>query len=145
MRAARKPVSMKLSYKLNRSTNYVFDYLTDMEKFVSAHPVITKMEKQPDGNYLVYETLKLGPIPFSFTYSVAISNSPIENMVTMKATVQRSTEIEMKFLLKADGHFTIVEDDIVISSVWPIRSILQKIFKTQHTKLFNNIESKLVD
>lgn len=134
---------MKLSYRINRSTVYVFDYLTDMDKFASAHPVITKINKQADGIYLVYETLTLGIIPFSFKYSVAVSGYPLENIIVMKATISGSTAIEMTFSLKADRNFTVVEENIAFKSYWPVKSILQRVFKNQHEKLFNNIGTGL--
>jgi hypothetical protein len=50
------------------------NYLADTNKFTSVHPVITKLEPKGGDNYLVYETLKVGFIPFSFTYPVVIKS-----------------------------------------------------------------------
>ena len=51
---------MKLSFKIHKNIDLVFDYLTDMQKFVSVHPVIFKIENTSAKSYLVHETLKFG-------------------------------------------------------------------------------------
>ena len=58
---------MQLSFRIKKTKDIVFDYLTDMQKFASVHPVITKIVQTNTNNYLVYETLKLGFLSFSFT------------------------------------------------------------------------------
>ena len=57
---------MKLSFRIHKKSDLVFDYLTDMQKFVSVHPVISKIDNTGQESYLVHETLKFGFIPFSF-------------------------------------------------------------------------------
>ena len=37
---------MDLLFKLNKPPDLIFDYLTDMQKFVSVHPVISKIDKK---------------------------------------------------------------------------------------------------
>ena len=58
---------MNLIFRVNKPIDTVFDYLTDMQKFVSVHPLISKIDDLSGNNYLVHETLKVGFIPFSFT------------------------------------------------------------------------------
>lgn len=41
---------MKLSFKIHKHIDLIFDYLTDMQKFVSVHPVISLKENQ-DSEY----------------------------------------------------------------------------------------------
>ncbi len=48
---------MTLAYKINKPAHIVFDYLADMQKFVSVHPVITTIENIKDNHYLVFETV----------------------------------------------------------------------------------------
>jgi carbon monoxide dehydrogenase subunit G len=132
---------MDLSFKVRKSTAYIFNYLTDMQKFVSAHPVITKINRKTDNSYLVYETLKLGSIPISFTYPVTITPYPQKNIVVMQAIVMRLTKIDMTFTLKAASDCTIVKETILFRSPLPIKTIMQSIFKKQHTQLFKNIEA----
>ena len=35
---------MELSFRVKKTTDFVFNYLTDMKKFVSVHPVISKID-----------------------------------------------------------------------------------------------------
>jgi hypothetical protein len=137
---AQKNKTMKLSFTSKKSSGYIFDYLADMQKFVSVHPVITKIDKHSDNNYLVHETLKFAGIPFPFTYPVTIEPLPLENRVMMQAKVMKLIKIEMTFVLKAANSFTVVEDSIVFRSVLPVKFIMQGIFKKQHQQLFKNIE-----
>ena len=103
---------MKLSFKVNKNIDLVFDYLTDMQKFVSIHPVISKIDKTSDKNYIVHETLKFGFIPFSFTYPVTIENSVSDKIVIIRAKVFKLTKIEIKFFLKTDTNNTIIDEEI---------------------------------
>lgn len=133
---------MNLSFRIRKNPNFVFDYLTDMKKFVSAHPVISQIDHTGNDGYLVHETLKFGFIPFSFTYPVIIEKNTLDKTVTIRATVFKLTKIEMKFVLKADNDNTLINEDIIFKSPLPIKLIMEGIFKKQHTQLFKNIEMK---
>jgi carbon monoxide dehydrogenase subunit G len=133
---------MKLSFKIHKNIDLVFDYLTDMQKFVSVHPVISKIENTSDKSYLVHETLKIGFIPFSFTYPVTIENSISDKIVVIRATVFKLTKIEMKFVLKADNDHTFIDEEIKFKSPLPVKFIMASVFRKQHDQLFKNIEMK---
>ena len=132
---------MDLIFKINKPIDTVFDYLTDMQKFVSVHPVISKIDSLSGNNYLVYETLKLGFIPFSFTYPVTIDQSFNDKKVLIRATVMKLTKIEMSYTLTTDNNSTIINETITFKSPLPIKSIMQNIFRKQHTLLFEKIEA----
>ena len=133
---------MKLTFKINKNIDLVFEYLTDIQKFVSVHPVISKIENTSDKSYLVHETLKFGFIPFSFTYPVTIENSISDKIVVIRATVFKLTKIEMKFVLKVDNGHTIIDEEIQFKSPLPVKFIMESIFRKQHDQLFKNIEMK---
>lgn len=131
---------MKLSFKSERSAAYLFDHLTNMDKFAAVHPVISKIDRIGNNCYRVHETLKLGIIPVSFTYPVIITPYPPENMVMMRATVMGLTTVEMVFTITPGKTFTFIDEQISFSSPMPVQSLLKKIFKNQHEQLFKNIE-----
>ncbi|MCC6372758.1 MAG: hypothetical protein IT236_17270, partial [Bacteroidia bacterium] len=81
-------------------------------------------------------------IPFSFTYPVTIEKDILEKVVVMRATVMKLTKIEMRFVLKAEQDYTLVEENIRFTSVLPVKFIMQAIFKKQHHLLFKNMEMK---
>jgi carbon monoxide dehydrogenase subunit G len=133
---------MNLSFKLKKSPELVFDYLTDMQKYVSVHPVIYKIDKTSDDNYLVYETLKFMFIPFSFKYTVTVETNSVDKVVVMSATVMKWTKIKMKFVLKKVDNSTVIYEHIEFKSPLPIKFLLRRIFRRQHAHLFENIEMK---
>jgi carbon monoxide dehydrogenase subunit G len=132
---------MNLTFKINKPIDTIFDYLTDMQKFVSVHPVISKIDNLSGNNYLVHETLKLGIIPFSFTYPVIIDQNFNDKKVVIRATVMKLTRIEMSYKLTTENNSTIINETITFKSPLPIKSIMQNIFRKQHTILFENIEA----
>lgn len=133
---------MKLSFRIHKHVDLVFDYLTDMQKFVSVHPVISKIENTGENKYLVHETLKLGFIPFSFTYPVTVEKNTSDKTVSIRATVFKLTKIEMKFALKEDQDYTSIDEEIEFKSPLPVKFIMGGIFKKQHAQLFKNMEMK---
>lgn len=113
-----------------------------MQKFVSVHPVIYKINSTSNKSYLVHETLKFGFIPFSFTYPITIEKNNIDKTVVILATVFKLTKIEMKFVLKTENDYTIIDEEIQFKSPLPVKFIMESIFKKQHNQLFKNIEMK---
>ncbi|MBA3665830.1 MAG: hypothetical protein H0W61_16735 [Bacteroidetes bacterium] len=130
---------MKLEFTVNKPLPYVFEYLTDMEKFVSVHPIIDKMDALGENNYVVYEKLKLLSIPCTFKYKALITGSVNGDHVNIQAVVMRMIEIEMNFHLKTNGDMTQITEEVSFRTVLPVKPIMQKIFREQHLQLFNNI------
>ena len=130
---------MILQHKIGKPPAVVFDYLTDMLKFVSVHPVIHKMDRLNSHDYLVHETLKVGPIPISFTYPATVNSSDDRKSVIMSAVVMRVARIEMTFLIREIPTGTVVDEEVVFASLLPIEFIMQRIFRKQHTRLFENL------
>ncbi len=133
---------MHLTYKINKPASFIFNYLTDMQKFVSVHPVISKMEPLGNNTYRVYETLKMmGFIPIPFIYRASIEGNDKDQRIVMRATIMKLTKIEINFIIKSEGEGSIVEENIHFASLFPIKMLLRKIFEKQHNLLFKNIET----
>lgn len=130
---------MDIQFQVNLPLKTVFDYLTDMQKFVSYHPVITKIDKTGTDAYLIHETLKLGLVPISFTYPVKVTQDNIAKKVIFEATVMKVNQIKMEFTLVEEGGSTQIFENITFKTFLPIKPIMAKIFKAQHEKLFNNM------
>ncbi|MDZ4747363.1 MAG: hypothetical protein SH808_02685 [Saprospiraceae bacterium] len=132
---------MNLTFTLHKSVDFIFHYLTDMDKFASVHPLITKIDKKGEGNFLVHETLKLGFFPYSFTYPVTIKSNSANKTVMIKATVMKMAHIEMHFTIRQEGELSVVEEIITIDTNLPIKKIIKTLFMEQHAQLFKNINS----
>ncbi len=127
---------MILEHKIKKPADFVFDYLTDMKKFVLVHPIIYKMEDLGNDNYKVYE--KLGLI--SFTYSATVKGDKANNTVNIKAVVMKMTHIEMNFNIKDEDGDSVIHETVSFKSFLPVKGIMSAIFRKQHKQLFSNIE-----
>ena len=130
---------MNLHFKVKLPIATVFNYLTDMQKFVSIHPVITKIDKTDANSYLVHETLKFGSIPISFTYPVKIEQDYTSKKVTFKVKVMKINQIKMDFTLTEQEGTTLINETITFKTFLPIKPMMAKIFKAQHERLFENM------
>ena len=132
---------MTLNYKVNKTCDQIFEYLTDMSKFVTVHPVIYRIDRIWDNEFLFFETIRIGLIPWSFTYRAIIEGSHDAKKVIMRATVMKLTNIEMTFTMEPAGNFTLISEVITFKSALPVKFLMEKIFRKQHAQLFINIEN----
>lgn len=139
----RKNPIMKLKHTLQASLQDVFPYLADPDLFASVHPVISKIETKGNGHYVVHETLKLGPIPFSFTYPAIIHHDVEMGTVHMQAIVFKMTTMNMSFQFTKENDMTIIEENIDIKSKLPFNALTLNVVKSQHLELFKNIARTL--
>lgn len=130
---------MELEFNVALPPQLVFEYLTDMQKFASVHPIIQKIEAQPDGSYKVFERINVGFLPYAFTYKAVVEAKPETLQVVINATVMGITHIQMNFDLHGSGSSTVVNEHISFRSPLPIKSVLSKVFREQHTLLFQNM------
>lgn len=126
-------------HTLQASPQVVFTYLTDMNLFASLHPVISKIDSKGNGQYLVFETLKIGTIPFSFTYPVVLRYDFAKSFVHIKAIIFKLATVEMSFILSTENDHTTIEENIYVKSIPLLNSLIIGIIKTQHLVLFNNL------
>lgn len=132
---------MTLNHKIRKPVSTVFDYLTNMKKFVAVHPIIYKMDDLGQDNYKVYE--KLGLV--SFTYSATVKGDPQTKTVNIKAVVMKITHVEMNFTIKSEGDYSFIHETVDFRTPLPIKAILKNIFTKQHKQLFLNIEKENQD
>jgi carbon monoxide dehydrogenase subunit G len=131
---------MELLFTVKKTPDFVFDYLTDMRKFVSVHPVITKIDPTGNNSYLVHEKLRFVFIPIAFTYPVIIEKNLIEKTVIMYATVMKYIKIKITFRIKQENNVTFIKENVTFKSPLPLTFFMRAIFRKQHLQLFKNIE-----
>jgi len=132
---------LHLQFKLNKSIEKVFESLSNVDNFVKVHPIIYAMKPLPNSAYLVYEKLKIAFINIDFTYACTIESNSNNKTITMKAVVKKMAHIQIDFKLSTLNEQTIVNEFITFKSLLPVAIVMGKIFKTQHQKLFQNIEN----
>ena len=132
---------MHLQFKLNKPIEDVFNCLSNAENFVNVHPIIYLMKPLPNGGYLVFEKLKVAFINMDFTYPCTIESNGNDKTITMKAVVKKLVNIHISFKLSTQNGQTIVDEFVYFKSILPAAFVMDKIFKTQHQNLFQNIEN----
>lgn len=132
---------MHLQFKLNKPIERVFDSLSNADNFVKVHPIIYAMKPLPNGDYLVHEKLKIAFINVDFTYPCTIESNKNDKTIAMKAVVKKMVHIKIEFKLSTENDQTVVNEFISFKSFMPVAFVMGKIFKTQHQKLFQNIQN----
>jgi carbon monoxide dehydrogenase subunit G len=132
---------MVLLYKLQQSPDTVFNYLSDMEKFVAVHPVISRMKPTGNNHYTVSETLKLAFVPYSFNYQAIVQPNKVTKTILMKARIGWFAKIRLLFTIIDCGYSSVVKEELHCSSWLPVRRVMTAIVKKQHAALFRNIGS----
>jgi carbon monoxide dehydrogenase subunit G len=131
-----------LNFEVNKPSALVYAHLSDMQKFVSVHPVIYKIERLDTNNYLVFEKLRFGMLTHTFRYTVNVIDNAMDNTIYMKARVMGLVKIELIFCIKREGATTKVSEVITFKTFLPVKRLIGRIFTTHHNALFSNI-SKL--
>lgn len=130
---------MHLTFTVNQPANLVFNYLTNMQKFASVHPVITRIVPTGKHQYVVHETLRMAFLPVSFTYPITVESDRAKNWVKMQARVMGLIRIGINFRISTEESLTVVEEVINIIAPAPLRFVIESIFKKQHELLFKTI------
>lgn len=131
---------MTLNFTVNKPINEVFEYLTDMQKLVSVHPIIFRIDKIKNNEYLVFEKLKMLFIPVVFKYKAIVEGNSTSDKASIKATVMGMIHITMNYELIANNGQTNITEYINFRSVLPVHFAMKRIFKVQHEQLFLNID-----
>lgn len=127
----------QLTFKIQKDTQIVLSYLTDIQKFVSVHPLIYKMTELDKNKYKVYESIKLGILTYRFTYQAVLTHEG--SLVLIKASVMGLTKLTMNFHLREEGNETVVVEELTIKSVLPIKNFMTNLISKQHEEMFRNI------
>jgi carbon monoxide dehydrogenase subunit G len=131
---------MVLEFNLPCSPEFVFQCLSNMDRFCTFHPIIQKIEALGDDNYRVYEEIPIGPITYAFKYNAHVLSDATTKTIDIVAVVQRVTKINMRFELIERDSGVYIREIVAVKSPLPIRGIFFKLLRKQHALLFHNIE-----
>lgn len=130
---------MIFEFNVSKPAEVVYEYLSDMQKFVSVHPIIYKIDDLGENKFLVFEKLKLLYIPWNFTYVVKVETSKENKQVTITTTVKKMVHIKMNFTVEENSGNCKIKETVTFRSYLPVTAIMSKIFSDQHKQLFLNI------
>ncbi len=129
---------MILQFTVAQNLNKVFQSLSEPEKFITVHPLIFKMEALGNAQYRVYERVKLGFIPYYFSYRAEINNNG-KDEVSISAVVFGITKLRLHFKLSENGDITTIREEAEVSAPFPVKHIMYRVLATQHELMFKNI------
>jgi carbon monoxide dehydrogenase subunit G len=130
---------LHLRHHVSQAPALVFDHLTDMQHFVKVHPIIYKIKTIGYNKYLIFERLDIFYMIFMVEYEAILRYNKTTNEVWIDAKIMGFLDIKAHFTLSASGHDTIVDEIVNVKSWLPVHFIIKRIFKAQHTALFQNI------
>ena len=78
-----------MKFNLNVPESEALKCSSDMQKFCMINPVIHKIKWLKDQDYLIYETLKFGPLPYSIAYPVSIQINTNLKCVELRAIIMK--------------------------------------------------------
>ena len=125
---------MILHHTINKPAAIVFEYLSDMQKYVTVHPIIYKISPLGNNRYKVYEKLIL-----PFTYEARVESDIQNKTINISANVMKMVQVHMNFVIEGNNPSRIKET-VTFKSFLPVKAIMAKIFTKQHKQLFLNIE-----
>jgi carbon monoxide dehydrogenase subunit G len=130
----------ELIFKVDKDISTVKQYLIDVEKFASVHPIIYKMIDLGGNQYKVFEKIKIGIISYSFTYKATIRHD--DNSVNMEASVFGMAKLLMRFTFQKEANATIIKELLTVQSLLPIKNFMVKLIDIQHREMFKNIDNE---
>jgi carbon monoxide dehydrogenase subunit G len=133
----------KLTFKIDKDIPTTIKYLTETDKFVSVHPLIYKMTDLNNNNYKVYERVKFGFFTYNFSYYAKITQ--IDNYLQINASIMGLTKLTMQFNFLKEGNETIINEEIIIQSILPIKNNMTNLITKQHKEMFININNSTND
>ena len=133
----------KLTFKSDKDIPTIKKYLTETNKFVSVHPLIYKMTDLSDDNYKIYEKVKVGFLTYTFSYYTKITQ--IDDSLRINASVMGLTRFTMQFNFHKEGNRTIINEELTIQSILPIKNFLTNLIAKQHQEMFKNIDNSAND
>jgi len=134
-------MTTELRFLCNKAPASVLAVLADMQRFAAVHPIIQRIVPLGGARYRVHETIRFGPIPYSFTYPVELTVDHALPRVRILATIQGMTTMDMEFMVAPKGSGSQITETVEIRSPLPIKGYLLRLLREQHAQLFRNIDT----
>lgn len=129
----------ELKFLVKKPLEEVYEILANMHTFASVHPLIQHIECLGECNYKIFEQVKFGPFNYAFTYTAEVNADPVQKQISVRAFINKFTQLELIFKLCSLPEGTRVFETVTIHSILPIKRFMHTLFEEQHTVLFSNI------
>lgn len=121
----------------------VLSYLTDMQLFYKAHPLISKIKILGSRSFVFYETIPIAGFKFHFSYPVIVKVQSKIMSVSLKSVILRLISVQMNFDIEEQHHRCVVHESVRIKSFLPVGFIMKRLITNHHQILFRNIETAI--
>ncbi|HMI06062.1 MAG TPA: hypothetical protein VK528_00845 [Flavobacterium sp.] len=130
------------TYRIHSHTRDIFQYLTDMQKLATAHPLVTSVDELGDSNYRFHVTLTLGFIPIYFTCPVTLLESDGDkNTLRVRVTLFKYNTVEIGYRMIGTDDFSLIEESMHYTSLPPMKHLMSKYLKKVHYKFYKKIDT----
>ncbi len=131
---------MEVHCTVRKSIAEVYAILIDLKKYGQFHPIITDVKKIEANRYNIYETVRMGLIPFRFIYPATVFTKESTDQIGYDAVVMNLVKIKMDFTLcPINAQTTKVVEKISIKSILPVHWYLSRLIKKCHIELFDRV------
>ena len=128
-----------LDHHIPRPVDEVYPYLSDIERFVSMHPVIYKCEHKGGTDHVLYERLRVLGIGISFSYPVCIQESIPNERVVMFSEFIKGVNLRLVFDLTCNGETTTIKETILFKGPFFVRPMFMRLLARMHSEMMTNI------
>ncbi len=130
---------MEITYTLPAPPDAVFAQLSDMRRFVAAHPYLQAATPCGDEEWNLTELITLGGIRVRFSYKAIVTSDAETHTVRMISQVNALVHLQLTLSLAARAEATVVTEVITIRAPYPIRLLFGKIKRPAHAKMFKRL------
>jgi carbon monoxide dehydrogenase subunit G len=136
---------LQLTANLPAAPEQVWPYFTEMDRFVSVHPLIVSAKPLPDGRYRIRERSPYAPWLGGITrYTARIEPLESHRLVRMHGRVAGGlVKLELTFRLEPTATGTHLQETVQFRSGLPVAPLLRGVFRKAHTQLFQQLASVL--
>jgi hypothetical protein len=128
-----------LKHNIPYPVTSVYPYFSDINKFVSIHPVIYKCDPVSIKEYKLYEKLSLGLFKVSFSYIVIMETTAHNVKVVMFSIIRKGVTLRLTFDFTTTPGGTEIIETVEFSGPFGIGGFFLNFLTKVHRKIVDNL------
>jgi hypothetical protein len=119
-----------------------YNYFSDIDKFVSIHPVIYKCAPIEENAYLLYERLKFAGLGISFSYKVVFESRTPHLQVIMFSEIRKGARLKLIFDFRSNNDQTILTETLWFDGYAVIKPFFIPFLAKTHIEMIKNLNTQ---